>query len=156
MEKDSQNAPGGTRAKTKWLLAVVVALIAGVTWFAVHREPGGVFLVPTPTPTPTSTPTAEAGANAAFNRGNDKAISDYTEAIRLRPDDADAYFLRGHAYYLKKEYDKAISDETEAIRLKPDYSAAYYTRGSAYKMQGELGRAKADLAKALELQKAGH
>ena len=50
---------------------------------------------------------------------SDKAITDCTEAIRLRPDDAVAYKNRGWAYGNKGEYDRAIADFTEAIRLDP-------------------------------------
>ena len=49
----------------------------------------------------------------------DKAIADYTEAIRLEPAQPAAYFNRGNARLEKKEYDKAIADYTEAIRLEP-------------------------------------
>ena len=49
----------------------------------------------------------------------DKAIADYTEAIRLDPKNAEAYCNRGHAYEEKGDYDKAIADCTEAIRLDP-------------------------------------
>jgi tetratricopeptide (TPR) repeat protein len=49
----------------------------------------------------------------------DKAIADYTEAIRLAPKCAEAYTNRGISYYEKGEQDKAIADYTEAIRLDP-------------------------------------
>ena len=48
------------------------------------------------------------------------AIKDYTEAIKLQPDDANKiYNNRGIAYAEKGEFEKAISDYTEAIRLNP-------------------------------------
>ena len=50
---------------------------------------------------------------------HDKAIADFTEAIRLNPKDAEAYYSRGGAYGEKGDYDKAIADFTEAIRLNP-------------------------------------
>ena len=49
----------------------------------------------------------------------DKAIADFTEAIRLDPKYAEAYCNRGCAYRNKGDYDKAIADFTEAIRLNP-------------------------------------
>ena len=55
---------------------------------------------------------------------HDQAIQDYTEAIRLKPDFADAYYNRGLNYYKKGQYDRAIQDYSEGIRLKPDYAAA--------------------------------
>ena len=49
----------------------------------------------------------------------DRAIADYSEAIRLNPKDPAAYNNRGNAYSRKGEYDRAIADLNEAIRLDP-------------------------------------
>ncbi len=48
----------------------------------------------------------------------DEAISDFTEALKLKPKHADIYYSRGLAYNKIGQYDKAISDFTEAIKLK--------------------------------------
>ena len=45
----------------------------------------------------------------------------FTEAIRLDPKFAKAYYKRGNCYGDKGEYDKAIADFTEVIRLDPVY-----------------------------------
>ena len=45
------------------------------------------------------------------------AILDYDEAIRLDPDDAKAYYNRGHAKGELRRYPAAIADYNEAIRL---------------------------------------
>ena len=82
---------------------------------------------------------------------HDKAIADYTEAIRLNPKDADAYYNRGLAYWNKGKFDKAIAEYTEAIRLNPKLAEAYYSRGFAYRNNGDLAKAEADFAKAKEL-----
>jgi tetratricopeptide (TPR) repeat protein len=42
--------------------------------------------------------------------GYDKAIAEYTKAIKLDPNDAGAYFNRGIAYGYKGDYDQAIAD----------------------------------------------
>ncbi len=55
----------------------------------------------------------------------DRAIRDYDQAIRIKPDYAFAFNNRGAAYRLKGEYDRAIRDLDRAIRLKPDYAQAY-------------------------------
>jgi tetratricopeptide (TPR) repeat protein len=48
---------------------------------------------------------------------HDKAIAEYTEAIRLDPKDAMAYNNRGWAYRKKGELDKAKQDFDQAEKL---------------------------------------
>ncbi len=53
-----------------------------------------------------------------FNEGDlDRAIADFTEAIRLKPDMAVAYFNRGHAYKENGDKDKAEQDYERARAL---------------------------------------
>ena len=114
---------------------------------------------PFPTPSPAATPTTEGDAEAAFTRGYasysekeyEQSISDYTEAIRTKPDYADAYNNRGLAYDHIREYDKAISDYTEAIRLEPNDARYHNDRGFAYDDQGEYDRAISDYTEAIRL-----
>jgi tetratricopeptide (TPR) repeat protein len=76
-------------------------------------------------------------ANKCFNSGLKKrnagdykgAIADYTEAIRLKSDYADAYNNRGAAKSDLGDKQGAIKDYNEAIRLKSDYANSYYGRG---------------------------
>jgi tetratricopeptide (TPR) repeat protein len=78
----------------------------------------------------------------------DRAIADYTEALRLDPKLAAAYTQRGAAYVLKGDYDQAIRDCTEAIRANPKDSIAYNNRGVARSNKGEYDQALADLTEA--------
>jgi tetratricopeptide (TPR) repeat protein len=81
----------------------------------------------------------------------DRAIADYTEAIRLNPNDAFAFCARGNAYYTgKKDYDRAIADYSEAVRFKPNFDLAYFNRGNAYQNgKQDYDRAIADYTEAL-------
>jgi len=54
----------------------------------------------------------------------DEAISQFQEAIRLKPDDAEAHNNLGTALGMKGQTDEAISQFQEALRLKPDYAEA--------------------------------
>ena len=83
----------------------------------------------------------------AFNR----AISDFTEAIRLDPKNAIAFGIRGRAYSKKRDVDEAIADYTEAIRLNPKDDSAFYFRGEAYRQKADYDRAIADYTEAIRL-----
>ena len=81
----------------------------------------------------------------------DKAIKNYTKAIALKPDYAEAYYNRGIAYRLKGDYERAIADYTRTIELKPDYADAYYRRSRAWLHLGEEEKAKSDMKTASDI-----
>ena len=81
----------------------------------------------------------------------ERAITDYTKVIQLKPDDPDAYYSRAMAYSSKGEIERAITDYTKTIQLKPDYVSAYNNRGVAYLKKGEINRAIEDYTTALKL-----
>lgn len=85
----------------------------------------------------------------------DHAISEYTEAIQLEPNNdfvnASVYYYRGLAYRYKKEYDKAISDFNRVILLDPVRANAYYYRGIAYYHKEEYENAIRDFNQAILL-----
>ena len=84
-----------------------------------------------------------------------KAIAEYDEALRLKPDDADAYAARGLVHYDLGEYQKAIADYDEALLLKPSYARAYGNRCRAYSHLGQYQRAIADCDRAVGLAPDG-
>ena len=74
------------------------------------------------------------------------------EAIRLKPDYAEAYNNRGNAKVALGQYAEAIADYDEAIRLKPDYAEAYYIRGFAKGALGQSAEAIVDFDEAIRLK----
>lgn len=84
---------------------------------------------------------------------HDGAIADYTTAIQMKPDYAEAYNDRGFAYYRKRDGEHAIADFTRAIELRPNYPKAYNSRGVAYMSHG-YGAAKSvpDFDRAIALK----
>ncbi|MBN9122118.1 MAG: tetratricopeptide repeat protein [Planctomycetes bacterium] len=68
-------------------------------------------------------------AVARAERGEyDKAIGDYTEAIRLDPNNPAGYYGRAVARHLNRAYGGAQEDYTEAIRLAPGHAGAHAGR----------------------------
>lgn len=93
----------------------------------------------------------EAGL-AALTEGNfDKAISLFTEDIRLQPRNGAAYDNRGFAYLQKGDLDRAIADFTMPIHMRPDYPHPYSNRAHAYEKKGDYSRAIEDYTRAIQL-----
>ena len=103
--------------------------------------------------------TPQDHAVAFFNRGfahknrgqHDRAIEDYTQAIRLMPSMGLAYNGRGLAFDRKGLYDRAMLDFAEAIRLMPDSDFAFANRAAAALKLGQLEPAIADYDAALRI-----
>jgi Flp pilus assembly protein TadD len=93
----------------------------------------------------------DQGHKEAENGDFQKAIPDYTEAIRLAPDYAIAYLNRAMAYNKLDQYDNAISDFTKVIELKPD-ALTYFYRGLVYNELKQYGNAISDFTKAIQLK----
>jgi tetratricopeptide (TPR) repeat protein len=93
----------------------------------------------------------QRGLEAYRTHDDDLAIAEFSEAIRLKPDSADAYSERGIAYHRKGDDDRAIADYTEAIRLKPDFVNAYIDRGHAYAHEADYDKVVADFNQVIRL-----
>jgi tetratricopeptide (TPR) repeat protein len=81
----------------------------------------------------------------------DRAIEDYSAALRIDPDYAAAYYNRGNAYRGKGMPDRAIADYSAALRIDPNFADAYTNRGVAYGIKGLYDRAIADYTAALRI-----
>lgn len=103
--------------------------------------------------------TVRQRAEALYNRGlaykatsdTNRALADYSEAIRTDPTWAIPYAKRGDLYDDKGDDEHAIADLTEAIRLDPQYAWAYAIRGYVYDQQRKLDLAIADYSEAIRL-----
>jgi len=81
----------------------------------------------------------------------DRALLDYTEAIRIDPDNADAYYNRAMVRVELKEYDSAVEDFQKVITLRPDFQNAWCNRGNTYYALGKYHLAIQDYDKAIEI-----
>lgn len=80
-----------------------------------------------------------------------RAIDDINQAMKIRSDDADNFYLRGFAYRALGQNQKAVDDSTQAIWLEPDFAAAFANRAFSQQALGNIDRAKADAQRALDL-----
>lgn len=80
----------------------------------------------------------------------DKAIADYSRAIRLKPDD-EVHYNRGEAYFKQQQYRRAIKDFTRAIRFNRKMANAYYNRGTSYFHLRRFKKAIKDFSRTIRL-----
>ncbi|HTR84589.1 MAG TPA: serine/threonine-protein kinase, partial [Reyranella sp.] len=101
-----------------------------------------------------------ASVEAYYNRGFaynnkgqfDKAIADFDEALKLKPDLALAYNNRGFSYNAKGDFDRAESDLERAIKLDPTSAEAHNNLGLAFTNKGQYDRAIATFNEAIRLK----
>jgi tetratricopeptide (TPR) repeat protein len=86
----------------------------------------------------------------------ERAVADFTQAIRLDPNNAKIYNERGGVYDNMGDFDRAFTDFTQAIRLDPNYAIAYSNRALVYVHMGDLDRAIADYNQAIRLDSNHH
>jgi tetratricopeptide (TPR) repeat protein len=79
-----------------------------------------------------------AGACNAGLMQFDAAINSYEQAIKIKPDYAEAYYNMGIALQNKGDPEAAINSYKQAIKIKPDYAKAYSNMGNALKDKGDL------------------
>lgn len=90
----------------------------------------------------------------------DRAIADYTAALRVSPmSEADvyrheswrAYAYRGESWRLKGELDRALADQNMAVALNPKGFDGYFLRGDTRRYKGDFAGAIADYQRALDI-----
>ena len=144
--------------------------VIGVAFMAIEGGQNLNFAIPSKyvkallnmkgTVTPLAQREHDISAETYYNRGNTKhdigfyqnAISDYSKAIRLKPDFVEAYHNRGNTKAELGQHLEAIADFDTAIKLKPDNAMSYYNRGAAKASLGEYVEAIADFDIAIKLK----
>jgi tetratricopeptide (TPR) repeat protein len=82
----------------------------------------------------------------------DEAISQFQEAIRLKPDCADSHNNLGNALSRKGQTDEAIRQYHEAIRLNPDFADAHNNLATVLLMKGQNDEAISQFQEAIRLK----
>ncbi len=84
----------------------------------------------------------------------DRAIADYSEAIKLDPRYSHAYPNRALVYASTGDFAGSIADSSEAIKLDPTNMLPYLNRGLAYRSLRNFDAAIADFTKAISISSA--
>ncbi len=82
----------------------------------------------------------------------DSAREDSSEAIRLDPQNAEAFEVRGDAWVGAKRYESAIDDYDAAVRLKPDVARLFARRAVAFGLMRQFRLAVRDYTEAVRLE----
>jgi tetratricopeptide (TPR) repeat protein len=111
-------------------------------------------LPPMRTPSPKVAALLESGKKAAIADDLEKAVNDFTEAVRIDPTYPGGYTERGQALFKLGETDRAIADYSAAIKRDPNFGPALRGRGMANLYRGATDLALADLSKAIQIAEA--
>lgn len=77
-----------------------------------------------------------------FNKGEyEKAIDEYTKAIKLAPEFAPAYNQLGKSYALLNDLGKAEENFSKVIALSPNNDQGYMNLGFLYQLRGDIPKA---------------
>jgi len=79
------------------------------------------------------------------------AISDFTKAISIDPNNFQYYMARDSAYIFIRQSKNAVADLTRAIRLNPNRADIYFNRGLAYVLNGDIKDGWADIDKSKKM-----
>jgi tetratricopeptide (TPR) repeat protein len=86
----------------------------------------------------------------ADNQGNyPEALANWTRAIYLKPNYAEAYNERAGTLIDIGNYQAALKDCTQAIKLNPRYARAYFRCGVSYKNLGNTSAAMKNLSESI-------
>ena len=130
----------------------VVPILLGTALWMVALWPGV-----SPAREPAADPKSQAAAalksgEALLEEGElEKALAAFSQSVRLRPQDARAYYSRACVYKRQGEPDKAAADLAQAIRLDPGAGWAYFDRGWAYGRSRHVDKAIADMTERIRL-----
>lgn len=92
----------------------------------------------------------QRGYAAASEQNYPDAITSYSEALKLTPQDVRIYEQRAAVEMKANDTDKALADYSEAIKLKPNEIRYLNYRAYIYETKGDVKNSMADTEKALK------
>lgn len=80
----------------------------------------------------------------------DKAIDDYSAAMKKEDDNPALFAIRSALYLSKRDFEKALADSDKLLTLRPDSEVGYANRAAAKMFLGDLNGAIDDCTQGLE------
>ncbi|PLW69619.1 M48 family metalloprotease [Pseudohalioglobus lutimaris] len=93
----------------------------------------------------------EKAMSALEDKNADAALKYLDTAVKLQPEEAQFWEMRGHAWAMKKSEQQAEKAYSTATRKNPDLFSPWLYRGVTRYRQGELSGARDDLASSYRL-----
>lgn len=81
-----------------------------------------------------------------------KAINDFTTAIKMEPKDTRVYTNRGLTYRMLKKYAESLKDFNKSLELNPLWPDTFYGRSLTYYDLGDINRALEDCDRAISIK----
>jgi tetratricopeptide (TPR) repeat protein len=81
----------------------------------------------------------------------DRAVSDFTEFIKMKPRSVDAFCNRGNAYFNQGKRNFALRDYNTALGMDPNDAEIYYNRALVQLDKGNQSSATVDFRRAADL-----
>jgi tetratricopeptide (TPR) repeat protein len=85
------------------------------------------------------------------NRDLVRRLEDFSAAISLNPEYAEAFYQRGKSHAAGRDHEAAMADFSAAIRLNPEFAEAFYERGGLRHTRADREGALADYSEAIRL-----
>jgi len=93
----------------------------------------------------------QRGFASAKNQQLQEAVQDYTEALKIEPNNVRIYEQRAAVEMKMYAYDKALADYAEASKLKPNEVRYYNYRAYIYETKEDNQNSMAETEKALKI-----
>jgi tetratricopeptide (TPR) repeat protein len=131
---------------------MTTASLAGANSIAaIPDDRPAITLPPLRNPAPKAAALIEAGKKAALGDDLEKAVADFTEAVRIDPNHPSGYTERGQALFKLGETDRAITDYSAALKKDANFGPALRGRAMANLYRGSTELAFTDLSKAIQI-----
>ena len=133
---------------------VVLLVLMACTWFQVGLWKNSTMLFKHATNVTDNNYKAHNLLGIALERQGrlTDALQHYSEALRMKPDYAEAQYNIGNILMRQGRLTDALQHYSEALRIKPDYADAYNNLGVALARQGRLKEAINHFYEALRIK----